>query len=177
MILIYPILSKYGSLPTDWSMYGFWWQNVGRGWGGVGWGRGGVTHPHTITSPRHDCSSEDWTILALILRQFLGLKFGMRYKGLHNESNMLYLENKSVMETVITSHYNWVGFRPLLCLYLRNSFKHSRQKCSTYMNHGKDETWIQKSLIPRGKHHVCVMKTRRFLSGNQWFWVWVSSLP
>ena len=28
MILIYPILSKYGSLPTDWSMFGFCQQNL-----------------------------------------------------------------------------------------------------------------------------------------------------
>ena len=51
MILIYPILSKYGSLPTDWSMYGFWWQNVGRGWGGVGGGGGGEGSHTPILSP------------------------------------------------------------------------------------------------------------------------------
>ena len=35
------------------------------------------------------------------------------------------------------------------------------------MNHGKEETRFQKSLISRRKHHVCMEKTIRFWSRNQ----------
>ena len=43
---------------------------------------------------------------------------------------------------------------------------YNKVKSSTYMNHGKNETQIQKSKIPRGKYHGCMTKMIRFLSRN-----------
>ena len=80
--------------------------------------------------------------------------------------------NTSMISTIITSCYYSVEIHPLLCLQLENSTMYSRMKCSTYVNHGSDETRNQKHLIFRGK------KTRfRHLNGqNRQVSIWESKV-
>ena len=95
----------------------------------------------------------------------------MKFNALDNESNTKYCcENKSMIETVITSRYHCVGIHPQICLWLRNSTRNNTGKSSIY-NHGDYETQTQhnhKGNITVLAIETCMTKTVRFLSRNQW---------
>ena len=104
----------------------------------------------------------NWTILALILKQLLGLEVGMRFKAWHNKSNIIhcvvkiYQWWKPWLLRIITGwksiHYFTCGLETPLSTAVLNLAR----------------TWIMYK-ISRGRHHVFMTKPIRFLSRNQQF--------
>ena len=99
----------------------------------------------------------------------LGLEVVMRFKALHDSSNIICCVEK------ITPHYHGVEIYLLLCLQLRNLTNFNEVKSTTYMNHGKEKRLEFRSRRFQEEHMTSVwQKQLGFCLGINRFWVRVS---